>query len=453
MKKILTWSSVHFSIFLLLLFASANTWAQTSNFFYGFENPPAANDWSPDIRVASGTNGITAASGAWYGSAPSSSFTRFGGYNSVFPQCGYKTSLDIYLDVNGGWANDTRVDYSSAINNTAGTHRRDFAFNIGFYNDALPPGTGNRFVISASNNTGRPNSFPKNPGRLPQVIATSGWYTFEHSFRSIAGVLAVDLTIYDAGQTPVATWTLTDPSDIIGTTVGGNRYGWVLNNEFSPLGVDNATLTVNGVDGIGDPCDPDDDNDGVPDVDDCDPFNASIGAKPMFGLNFNGTPVFNINNGSSDPSEAASVTVCDGGQYTVSGHFHSSPNNLYDITVTSSGGGLLFNGSPAGNAVITAAQFTGSAGTYTITLADPDMGGTLTQTITPFTDLNSNGTLEASDCAGDPIVFTYAATPKPTWYADADGDGYGTGAPIRSCTQPANTASQNGDCNDADPDS
>src|SRR5688572_5323351 len=112
MKKFLLSKPLLASFFLLVFAASGNTWAQTSNFFYGFETPPGLNDWSPDIRVASGTNGITAASGSWYGSAPSSSFTRFGGYNSVFPQCGYKTSLDIYLDVNGGWTNDTRVDYS-----------------------------------------------------------------------------------------------------------------------------------------------------------------------------------------------------------------------------------------------------------------------------------------------------------------------------------------------------
>jgi hypothetical protein len=36
-----------------------------------------------------------------------------------------------------------------------------------------------------------------------------------------------------------------------------------------------------------------------------------------------------------------------------------------------------------------------------------------------------------------------------TYYTDADNDTYGTGAPILACTQPANTALNNTDCNDA----
>jgi MYXO-CTERM domain-containing protein len=35
------------------------------------------------------------------------------------------------------------------------------------------------------------------------------------------------------------------------------------------------------------------------------------------------------------------------------------------------------------------------------------------------------------------------------WYTDADNDGFGTGAPTRSCTQPPNTADNALDCNDA----
>ncbi len=37
---------------------------QSSNFSYGFEAVPGANDWSANIAVASGTNGIMAANGS-----------------------------------------------------------------------------------------------------------------------------------------------------------------------------------------------------------------------------------------------------------------------------------------------------------------------------------------------------------------------------------------------------
>jgi hypothetical protein len=102
-------------------------------------------------------------------------------------------------------------------------------------------------VISASNNTGRDSSFPKNPGRDPFPIYTEGWYTFEHRFRAgppgPVGQLFVDLTIKDAlTGFPLHVWTLTTSTDIIGTTVGGNRYGWFANDEFPFLAFDTSAL-------------------------------------------------------------------------------------------------------------------------------------------------------------------------------------------------------------------
>lgn len=40
--------------------------------------------------------------------------------------------------------------------------------------------------------------------------------------------------------------------------------------------------------------------------------------------------------------------------------------------------------------------------------------------------------------------------PTP-WYPDADGDGYGTGAPVLSCSQPPSTSANDLDCDDGDP--
>ena len=101
--------------------------------------------------------------------------TNWGGYSSIFPTGGYTTRVDIYLDTQ--WAAthpDQRFDWSSAIDDTSGQHRRDFVFNVG----TEPLG----FVISGSNNATRCGATPADPGRTPVPVTISGWYTFEHVF-------------------------------------------------------------------------------------------------------------------------------------------------------------------------------------------------------------------------------------------------------------------------------
>jgi hypothetical protein len=204
-------------------------------------------------RVPSGTNGIPSASGSFHAVNNPNNFpgTNWGGYNfgagnavpTAFQE--YSTSLDIYLDVNAGIANDSRFDWDSAINNSSGTFKRDFIFNGGFYNasDITGPGAGtNRFVISASNNSQPGSAFAKNPGRDPIAISTTGWYTFEHHFYDDGGVLAVDLSIFDSSDNLVHSWTLSDPTDLIGG-VGGNRYGLFTDRDFS-VAFDNSTLST-----------------------------------------------------------------------------------------------------------------------------------------------------------------------------------------------------------------
>ena len=204
-------------------------------------------------RVASGTNGITSASGGFYAqSSASGSASRWGGYNygagnnvpTVFQE--YITSVDIYMNVGGGWNNNTRFDFSSAINNAAGSHLRDFIFNAGFYasSDSVGPGAGtDRFVISASNGAQPGSAYAQDPARGPIAISTTGWYTFKHRFYNNAGTLAVDMSILNASNVLLNTWTLSTPSDLIGG-VGGNRYGWFSYNQFSVLGFDNALLAT-----------------------------------------------------------------------------------------------------------------------------------------------------------------------------------------------------------------
>ena len=79
-----------------------------------------------------GTSGITAASGSWYATAAQGTptlFTRFGGYSNTFPTNGYTTSVDVYLDVTRHRCG--QFEWSSAISDTSGAHRRDFIFHVG----------------------------------------------------------------------------------------------------------------------------------------------------------------------------------------------------------------------------------------------------------------------------------------------------------------------------------
>jgi len=211
-------------------------------------------DWTGAVRVSTGTHGVPSKTGAFHAEDQNFSdltFTRWSGYSKTFPAGGYTTTIDVYLDIappymNGGvmpYPNDTRFDWSSAIGTPNCGFRRDFVFNAGFYTDIDTTGAGPRFVISASNNATRSGAFPKNPGRMPYTVNVEGWYTFEHRFRDNGfGVLAVDLTLKNSAGVPLMTWTLSDPSDVIGSTVGGNRYGWFVINEFPFLAFDNSGL-------------------------------------------------------------------------------------------------------------------------------------------------------------------------------------------------------------------
>lgn len=228
----------------------------------GFETDTV--DWNNATRVTSGTNGITSASGGYHaevtpgaiGSPSSNTISDWGGANygagigvpTAFQE--YWTSIDIYLNVGGSWANDTRFDFDSSINDSTGNFMRDFIFNAGYYSDGTGPGANtNRFVISASNNSQRGSAYAKNPDRDPIAISLTGWYTFEHHFYDDGGKLAVDMSIYNSSHSLVKTWSSDVDTKPIGageliTTVGGNRRAWFDTSEFSTLAFDNPQLAV-----------------------------------------------------------------------------------------------------------------------------------------------------------------------------------------------------------------
>lgn len=188
-------------------------------------------------------NNATCESGAgtqnWYVGP----YTNWGGYSSIFPPGGYQTGVDIYLDT--GWAAtnpDRRFDWSSAVNTPSGSFRRDFVFNVGTepVGDPIPG-----FFISGGNNSTRCGAFPEDPGHTPIEITQSGWYTFKHTFIGVAGgPLSVQMQVIQKSTgITMGTWVRSDISDIIGSTVGGNRYGWFVQNEIPGLAIDNSFRT------------------------------------------------------------------------------------------------------------------------------------------------------------------------------------------------------------------
>jgi hypothetical protein len=186
--------------------------------------------------------------------------TKWGGYNSTWPVGGYTTQLDIYLDAAYATANPdsyggnmacllppgnardpnckgTRFDYSSAINNTSGTHLRDFGFNV---STGLAGDTCSGFMVIGTTNVDRIGANPNGTGG--RCIPTSGWYTFKHTFSEEAGFLKVLMEIIPAGGgAATASFTITGIDSIM--TVGCNRYGWLTNQEIWGLPIDNASMT------------------------------------------------------------------------------------------------------------------------------------------------------------------------------------------------------------------
>lgn len=199
-----------------------------TTWYQGFEVD--AVDWTSTVRVPSGTNGVTSASGAFHGEAESGALTRFNAYSSVWPG-DYVTEVDVYLDP--AWDIGQGFDYSVATNGITNAHRRDFIFHLG----VTPTGGLRVFADNNSDLAGVPNAFILDQAGSVE-ITTAGWYKLQHVFYDNAGVLAVDMRLLNSGGAALFSTTRSDPSDQIGVTVGGNRYGWFVFSTRS-LAIDN----------------------------------------------------------------------------------------------------------------------------------------------------------------------------------------------------------------------
>ena len=172
-------SAAIFAGILLLFGVCASRILAATFFFQGFETDTTG--WfnfsnGSIIGVPSGytsgggyVNGVASSSGSFHSRlrinptdpdnptcSPGSSdcigpFTHWGGYEPVFPEPGYMTQVDIYLDVAFAATHpDYRFDWDSAINDFSGSFLRDFVFNVGTAPDG-PAG----FLVNASTNAFR----------------------------------------------------------------------------------------------------------------------------------------------------------------------------------------------------------------------------------------------------------------------------------------------------------
>lgn len=193
-------------------------------------------------RVASGTGGIASSSGGFHaifdqlgGASVTGPFSRFDMYRDTWPGP-FLASIDVYLDTT--WAAGSGFDFSVAASGTDNLHQRDFIFHV------TQDTSSGQLLVGASNNT---NFDPREDLETINhaVVASSGWYTFEHEFYDNMGVLAVDLVLRDAIGTELFRETRSDPTDTIPAEVGGNRYAWFTNIDItSGIAVDNHSLTI-----------------------------------------------------------------------------------------------------------------------------------------------------------------------------------------------------------------
>jgi hypothetical protein len=212
----------------------------------------AAGNWHARLRLPSDPNCQPGVDNHSFNcSGPYSEFPP-GGMSGTFPEPGYVTQLDVYLDT--GFAathNDYRFDLESAINDTSGSYLQGFDFNAGTLTvtpGAGPPG----FAINASTNAGRGGAFPENtcpnppspapfaPCRLPVYVTTSGWYTFRHTFTDVSGAVLVRMQIFDSTGATVADWTIQASAPTSDT--GGPTLLWFPNQEINDLAIDNELL-------------------------------------------------------------------------------------------------------------------------------------------------------------------------------------------------------------------
>lgn len=190
--------------------------------------------WNGSIQREDATDlGVTPFEGSFAGRFSENGdgtgpFTRFDGYRDTFPGT-YSAQAAIYLDPM--WSLGSGFDYAVASNGSDGLHQRDFIFHV------TKDTSSGDLLVGGSNNTNFAPREDLDTFTNSFLVASSGWYIFEHLFRDDGGVLAVDLNLRNSSGGLLFTETRSTAADTIPGEIGGNRYGW-----FTDISVDNGIL-------------------------------------------------------------------------------------------------------------------------------------------------------------------------------------------------------------------
>ncbi|WP_062076490.1 choice-of-anchor U domain-containing protein [Demequina globuliformis] len=197
------------------------------------------------VTIAASDAGVAPAAGCFYAEAPVTNYgthgtdgfvvTRYAGYSDAFPDAGYFASADVYLDAE---APEGQFSWSHALNGPDGIHDQDFVFHAG------ADGAGNWTVGTGHGaNTNADDNYFASYGDSPITISESGWYTFQHTFAAVDGAVVPTLAVLDAAGVELGSWVM-DGTDRAVASAGGNRYGWLVNNSYDGLPIDNVLLNA-----------------------------------------------------------------------------------------------------------------------------------------------------------------------------------------------------------------